>query len=240
MTALGGGLVSFFAPCVIPLIPAYISYISGVSLKELKKGKLKKYRGQILLNSTLYLLGFSLIFVVLGAFAGSLGYLLRIYERQIQTIGGIFLIVFGLQTAQVINPPQLNFKWYPSIPSWTGNFGGVKSFFIGNVFALAWTPCVSAILASILTLATVGADPLGGALLLFIYSLGISIPFIIVSFTLSATPAYLKIAQQHTGTISYLTGLILAIVGIMLLTDTFTTLNNLASLGLAILGIYPF
>lgn len=237
VTALGGGLVSFFAPCVIPLLPAYVSYVSGVSLQDLQKGGASKYRRQIFSNSILYMIGFSVIFVILGAFAGSLGSLLRTYDRQVQLLGGIFMLVFGLQFAGIIHIRQLDFKAGFAVPSWTQKFGALRAFFIGNVFALAWTPCVSAILASILTLATVGGDILGGAILLFIYSLGISVPFLIVSLALSSAPPYLRLVQKHTETFSYISGLILTVIGLLLITGTFTLLNNYTGILFQRLGI---
>ena len=227
ITAFGAGLVSFFAPCVIPLLPAYISYVTGVSLGQLQSGNVKQYRTRILGNSLLYLLGFSLLFVVLGAFAGSIGSLLRDFDRQIQFVGGIIILVFGLQFAGIIHIKWLDMKKGVAVPGWVQHMGVFRAFFLGMIFALVWTPCVSAVLGSILALATVGGDVVGGAVLLFIYSLGISIPFLIVSFALSSAPPYLRFAQKNLDTISYVSGVILAIIGLLLMTGTFPILNNI-------------
>lgn len=224
--AFGAGLVSFFAPCVVPLLPAYIAYVTGVSLDELKQKGYAPYLKKLLLSSTFYILGFSLVFAVLGTAAGGIGISLRKYDAIIQRVGGLVILVLGLEFAGIINLPFLARELKLKLPSWTNRLGYFRAFFIGLVFALAWTPCVGAVLGSILALAAVTETAIGGATLLFVYSLGISIPFLIASLTLASLPKYLKTFTKHIGTISRVAGILLAALGLLLLTDTYKYLNS--------------
>ena len=224
--AFGAGLVSFFAPCVIPLLPAYIGYVTGVSAKDLKEKGYTPYIKKMLSSSIFYILGFSVVFVLLGTAAGSIGLILRRYDYLIQRIGGFVILVFGLQFAGIFHLPFLSRQTGFKLPSWTNKLGHLRAFFVGLVFATVWTPCVGAVLGSILTLAAVSGTATQGASLLFVYSLGISIPFLIVSLTLASAPKYLSFISKNIGLISKIAGLILAILGLLLLTDTYKYLNS--------------
>jgi cytochrome c-type biogenesis protein len=223
--AFGAGLVSFFAPCVVPLLPAYIGYVTGVSVKELKDEGYSPYIKKLLLNSIFYILGFSVVFVLLGTAAASVGVSLRRYDDVIQRLGGLIILVLGLEFAGILNIPFLSRQKTFSLPEWTKNLGYLRAFFVGFIFATAWTPCVGAVLGSILALAAVSGTVIQGATLLFIYSLGISIPFMIVSLTLASAPKYLSVIGKNIGVISRIAGIILAILGLLLLTDTYKFLN---------------
>lgn len=224
--ALGAGLVSFFAPCVVPLLPAYIGYVTGVSVKELKEKGYAKFRKQMLVSSLFYILGFSIVFVLLGTAVASLGVVLRRYDFLIQRIGGVIILILGLEFAGFLNLPFLAKTRQFALPSWVNKLGELRAFVVGLVFATVWTPCVGAILGSILTLAAVSGTAFRGATLLFVYSLGISLPFLIVSMTLMAAPKYLSFINRHIGKISKFAGIILAILGLLLLTDTYKYLNS--------------
>ncbi len=223
--AFGAGLVSFFAPCVLPLLPAYIGYVTGVSLGDLEKKGYTPYIKKILLSSLFYVLGFSIVFVLLGTAAASFGMVLRRYDFLIQRIGGLIILILGLEFAGVIRIPFLSYQKGFKLPSWTEGLGHLRAFFVGIVFASAWTPCVGAVLGSILTLAAVTGTATQGATLLFVYSLGISLPFLIVSLTLASAPRYLSFIKKHIGIISKIAGFILALLGLLLLTDTYKFLN---------------
>lgn len=223
--AFSAGVVSFFAPCVLPLLPAYISYITGVSLKELDEKGYDPFKREVIISSTLYVLGFSLVFIILGVTAASFGILLRQNSRLIQQIGGILIIIFGLEFAGLLHIPFLSKERKIKLPNWTQKLGHFRAFLLGVIFATAWTPCVGAILGSILALAAVSASVFQGATMLFVYSLGISIPFLIVSLTLTAAPKYLKAIGRHIGLISRISGIILVIIGILLITDTYKYMN---------------
>lgn len=224
--AFGAGLVSFFAPCVVPLLPAYIGYVTGVSVKDLKEKGYEKFRKQMLVSSIFYILGFSVVFVILGTAIASLGGVLRTYDHVIQRVGGLIILVLGLEFAGFLNFPFLAKTRQFMLPRWVNKLGALRAFVIGLIFATAWTPCVGAILGTILSLAAVSGTALRGATLLFVYSLGISLPFLIVSMTLIAAPKYLSFINKHVGRISMIAGIVLAILGLMLLTDTYKYLNS--------------
>ena len=224
--AFGAGLASFFAPCVVPLLPAYIGYVTGVSLKELKERGISPFRQKMIITSILYILGFSLVFVAMGTAAASAGQVFRRYDYLIQRAGGFLILVFGLEFAGVFHLPLLNKTRLIQLPSWVNRLGHLRAFFVGLVFATAWTPCVGAVLGSILALAAVTATAVEGALLLFVYSLGISIPFLAVSLTLASAPKYLKFINKKVGIISRVAGIILVILGVLLLTNTYKYLNS--------------
>ncbi len=224
--AFSAGIISFFAPCVVPLLPAYIGYVAGVSTKELKEKGYPPFRRKMIVSSLLYILGFSLVFVLLGTAAASIGTALRRYDFVIQRVGGLIIFVLGLEFAGILNLPFLASTKQFKLPEWTKKLGETRAFFIGLVFATAWTPCVGAVLGSILALAAVSGTAIKGALLLFIYSLGISVPFMIVSLTLASAPKYLSFISRRIGTIARVAGLMLAILGLLLLTDTYKFLNS--------------
>lgn len=225
LTAFSGGLVSFLAPCVVPLLPTYVAYVTGVSVKELKEG-MGRFQRQILITSVLYLLGFSLIFVVLGAFAGSVGFLFRQFDFAIAKIGGALLILFGLDLLGVITIPFLKNQVGFLLPAWLNKVGFFRAFFIGSMFAVVWTPCVGAVLGGILTLAATTQGAVPGAVLLFVYSLGISLPFLLFSFTLSHSRPLLMKVEAKLPIVLKLAGVILVLIGLSLLTDTFKYVNS--------------
>lgn len=224
LAAFSAGVVSFFAPCVVPLLPAYVSYVTGVSLGELERNGYGPYRFRILVSSLLYILGFSLVFVILGTAAGGLGTVLRGNSLIIQRIGGLLIIIFGLEFAGFINLGFIAREHKIDISRL--QLGSLRSFIVGVVFALAWTPCVGVVLGSILALAAVSSTALNGAFLLFVYSLGIAIPFVIVALTLSQAPRYIKSFNRYVPFFSRVAGLLLAILGLLLLTNTYQHLNS--------------
>lgn len=222
--AFVAGVVSFFAPCVVPLLPAYVAYVTGVSVQELKDGT-GGYQRQLVLSSIFYILGFSIIFVILGTAAAGVGQVLRQYDDVIRIAGGAIVLVLGLNFAGFLPLPFLSQELRLRLPTWTNRLGYGRAFFVGVVFATAWTPCVGAVLGAILSLAAVSQSAVTGASLLFVYSLGISVPFILVALTLAHAPVYLKVITAHIVLISRAAGLLLAILGVLLLTDTYKFVN---------------
>ena len=224
--AFMAGVVSFFAPCVIPLIPAYIGYIAGVSLSDLQEKGYPAYLKKIILSSLFYILGFSLIFILLGTAAAGFGGALRRYDHIIQRVGGAIILILGLEFAGLLKIPFLARERRLNIPESFKKLGYLRSFIIGIIFSISWSPCVSAVLGSILSLAAISATVYRGATLLFFYSLGISLPFMIFSLSLASAPKYLKFFSLHSGKISLIGGIILSILGLMLLTNTLGYLND--------------
>ena len=225
LVAFSAGLVSFFAPCVVPLLPAYIAFVTGVSLKDLEAYGYRPFIKKILLSSLFYILGFSLVFVLLGTTAASVGIFLRRYDFWIEKIGGVLMIVFGLEFAGILKLPALAKEKHFSLPAWTKNLGYLRGFALGMIFAMAWTPCIGPILGSILALAATAKTVALGAFLLFIYSLGIALPFLIIALSLASAPRFIGSFSRFFGPISKVAGIILAILGLALLTDTYKFLN---------------
>jgi cytochrome c-type biogenesis protein len=224
--AFGAGVLSFFAPCVAPLLPAYIAYVTGITLKNIQDDGLKPYRKKIMYNGVLYILGFSLVFVALGVAASGLGASLRKYDDLIQKAGGLIIILFGLEFAGFLNIKLLAKQRQIQIPEKVQKLGPARSFVIGLIFAATWTPCIGAVLGTILALAATSGQVFKGASLLFVYSLGISVPFIIVSMSLSYAPKYLKVVTKNAGKISKIAGVLMIILGVLLLTNTYRYLNS--------------
>lgn len=224
--AFVAGFVSFFAPCVVPLLPAYVAFVAGVSLDNLKKYGVVSYQKKLIISSLFYILGFSIIFVMLGTAAAGIGNLLRQYSFVLQRLGGILIVIFGLEAGGFVHIPFLGLSRRLITPLWLQKFGHLRSFFIGILFALVWTPCVGVILGSILTLAAISGEVGRGAALLLVYSFGISIPFLVVALTLAQAPGYINWFSDHVGTISKVAGVLLVTVGMLLLTDTYKYLNG--------------
>jgi len=219
------GVVSFFAPCVLPLLPTYIGYVLGVTGKEIERNGFGFYRSKVLISSFFYIIGFSLVFMILGTSAGGLGLLFRRNILLLERLGGIIIILMGLEFAGYLNIPVLNREKKLTLPKWTIKLGYIKPFLVGITFAFAWTPCIGVVLGSILALAAVSGTAVRGAYLLLIYSLGISLPFLIVSLTLAQAPQYLKPFKKHIGLITRISGIVLIVLGLLLLADWYKYIN---------------
>ena len=221
LIAFTSGIVSFFAPCVVPLLPAYVGYVTGVSLQELQaEGGVARYRRQIVLSSLAYMVGFSVIFVILGTTAAGLGSVLRQYSGLIQRMGGILVMLFAVSFMGGFQIPLISKFHGVGLPKWAEHLGYGRAFLVGVVFATAWTPCVGAVLGAILTLAAASQTIGTGALMLFIYSLGISIPFMVISLTIAQAPGVLRVISRYLGVVTKVAGLLLFIVGFLLFNNT--------------------
>lgn len=214
------GILTFLAPCTLPLVPGYLGFISGVSATDLHDpSKSKIARRKIFLNGILYVVGFSLVFIVLGSLFGLGGAALVTYRLWFSRIGGIFVIFFGLFVIGILKLPFLNVEKH---------IGGVKalkpgsptsSLIFGAAFAFGWTPCVGPILGSILTLAASSATIGQGAFLLAVFSLGLAVPFLIIAASIGSASAYLAKISKYLNVISVIGGVFLVFLGILLLTD---------------------
>jgi len=217
-TVFIAGIGSFFAPCVLPLLPVFLSYILGVSIRKNSK--------ELLWNIALFVLGFSLVFTLLGAAAGGVGSIFREYTREIQIIGGIAMVVFGFQFLDIIRIPYLSGSTNVKLPEWVDRLRYSRSFLIGVLFAVTWSPCVGPVLGGVLSLAAASGTAQEGATLLLIYSLGISIPFVVVSLTLSSASKFLKLHKRSFVYLSKLSGIVLILFGLLLIANLYGYVNG--------------
>jgi cytochrome c-type biogenesis protein len=227
IVALGGGLLSFLSPCVLPLLPSYLSFITGMSFDDLKAPLLRAHvRKRVVLNSLFFILGFSMVFVALGASFSLLGGFFGRYRGIIQRIAGLIIIFFGLSIAGVFKIPFL-MRSREILPLKNRPAGYVGSALIGISFGFAWTPCVGPILGAILTLAGTAKGISGGMIFLAAYSMGLAIPFFLTSL---ATGLFFNIFRKFgkfLHVVYIAGGIILIIVGILIFTGYFTVLNSL-------------
>ena len=224
--AFGAGLISFLSPCVLPLIPGYISFISGASLNELLANKKIN-----IIPLILFTLGFSFVFIIFGAAASYLGQVLLQNSETLRIIAGLIIIIFSLQLIGIININFLNFekKIYTQ-----KNNNIWFSFIIGMAFGFGWTPCIGPILGSILALASTEETIYKAILLLSFYSLGLAIPFILSGYLMQKFLLFSKNFKRNINLVTKGGGIILLITGILILT------NQLQILGYYILNYLPF
>ena len=227
--SLIAGIMTFLSPCILPMIPAYISFITGATLDELKRDK--KTLGKSVLNSVFFILGFSIIFILLGASFSYLGSFIGGNRAIIRWAGGIIVIIFGLHIAGVFTVPFLNFQKRIQAGKSSLNYAG--AFLVGVTFAVGWTPCVGPILSSILILASAQGTLYKGIILLAIYSLGIGIPFLITALFINWALSFFDKIKKYYRIIEIVSGLILVLVGVMIITNS---LNRLTGYFLNIFG----
>ena len=225
--ALGAGFISFLSPCVLPLIPGYISYISGQNLEQIVEKKQK-----ILAKTIIFSLGFSLVFISFGATASYFGSFLINYSDTLRIIAGIIIIIFSLQIMGVLKLNILNKEKRFYTKNYSNNL--FFPFLVGTAFAFGWTPCIGPVLGSILTLAAVEKSIAQGVILLSFYSLGLAIPFILSGYAITKFLSVSKNLKSKMRLISLIGGSILLITGILILT------NVLQIVGFYLLEIFPF
>ncbi len=225
LVAFSAGVLSFVSPCVLPLIPAYISFITGLSLTELTKGgKSSTLRKDTMLNSLSFIAGFSAIFVVLGISASLLGQFLLDYQWVLSKVGGVLIIIFGLFISGLL---KLDFLYREKrIHLHAKPAGYLGSLLVGATFALGWTPCVGPILSAILLYASSSQSVFSAVALLGVYSLGLGIPFFLSSLALNSFLAYFDRARKYIKAISVLSGVFLIVIGVLILTDSFRRVSN--------------
>lgn len=223
------GLLSFFSPCILPLIPAYFTFITGLSIDELTADGTtegaRETRNKVILSTLVYVSGFSFVFILMGASAFFLGSLIQDYDWVIRYLGGSVIIVFSLHLLGIINIKKLNFEKRFHVKGKPLHLLGV--FTIGMAFGAGWSPCIGPILGSILIVASNQETVLNGMLLLALYSLGIAIPFMLISIFITRMMETIKRAKRFMIYINKATGALLLVVGILLITDTFKLLGSL-------------
>ena len=213
------GVLMFFAPCTLPIIPGYLAFIAGVPYGEIGKGG-GRARKRILVNACAFVLGFSVVFILLGIFAGLIGSLLGSWREILARGAGLVVILFGLTMMGVLQISALTRERRIGLPRFLTVGKPESSFFIGALFALGWSPCIGPILGTVLLYASAHATALEGGLLLGVFSLGLGIPFLLSALLISqAGKAFARIAPK-LNTLSVVGGVLLVIFGIMLLTGT--------------------
>lgn len=225
--AFTGGLLTFLSPCIFPLIPGYLSFMSGETIENLKTGETDSKispRLKAFLGALFFGLGFTIVFVALGASATSIGSFFKEYQRILAQIGGVVVIIFGLHMIGVfkikflMKTARINYT-KKSVPFY------VNAFILGFVFVLGWTPCIGPILASILTVASQESSVTQGMGLLLVYSLGLWIPFLISALAINEVMAAVKKAGKAVMWVERIAGILLILIGILLVTSSMETLT---------------
>lgn len=223
--ALSAGFISFLSPCILPLIPSYLAFITGVSIEELTtEDSLKQIRLKVVVNSLMFILGFSLIFVALGASATFVGKFLSRNIRWFEIIGGALVILFGLHFTGIFRlrfldrEKKLHLKKKP--------LGYLGTVLVGMAFGAGWTPCIGPILGSILTMAATTQNIIKGIALLAFYSLGIALPFFISGLILHKFFEYFQSVRKYFKVITIVGGVLLIMVGILLVSGYFSAMSS--------------
>ncbi len=218
------GVLTFLAPCTLPLVPGYLGFISGVSLEDLKDPeKAKSARWKMVKNGALFVLGFSMVFIVLGLLFGLGGAALAKHRIWLSRVGGAFVILFGLFMIGVFKLPWLNMEKHIRLPAAFKPGHPASSLVFGMAFAFGWTPCVGPILGAVLTLAASSTTILQGGLLLAVFSLGLAVPFILVALGAASATRMIAKMSRTLHAISVIGGVFLVFLGVLLLTDNLTT-----------------
>jgi cytochrome c-type biogenesis protein len=222
------GMISFLSPCVLPLIPGYLSFICGTDLENLQK----KSKYFILQKSALFVLGFSFIFILLGASSTFFGSFFLAKSQIFSNIIAVIIIIFGLYLTGIINFNFFNNEFRFYISKYSNNFS--FPFVVGMGFAFGWTPCIGPILGSILALASLENSLSQGIFLLLIYSIGLGVPFMLAGYYMGNFLLFSKKARKSIMTIQKISGVVLIITGVLIFT------SKLQTLGFYILNLFPF
>lgn len=216
-----GGVVSFLSPCVIPLLPGYLSFLTGLSFQELTE---KKRTTEILIPALLFVLGFSIVFTILGAGASFAGAFLRQYRDTLSVFGGVLVILMGIMMIDLI-PVRFASREFRFDFSRSKGWGSLSGLLLGMIFAAGWTPCIGPVLAVILTLASNSGGLQEGTILLLSYSAGLAVPFLLIALVLGVSSPIVKIFIRHSQTIRKVSGVLLILLGILMVTGYYAILS---------------
>lgn len=222
--AFSAGLLSFLSPCVLPLAPVYLASLYGADIFEPAAGR---NRLPVFLHSLSFVIGFALVFTILGTIAGLTGFAIAPSQAVLNKVAGSLLIAFGVFLAASWKVPRLNFEKRLSQPT-RRTTGYLRSFLIGAIFSMAWTACVGPILGGIMALALNSATAWQGAYLLAIYSLGLGLPFLIIGAAFDRVTPWLKRLRRHAGLYYIISSVLLITMGILTLTNKLAWLSSLA------------
>jgi len=223
IAAFFAGLISFLSPCVLPLVPGYLSLISGAGLEELKAPQANLMR-RVMVNSVGFILGFSVVFIVLGAAATEIGQILGIYKHTLARVAGVIIILFGLHLTGVFKIKALYSD--ARLHNVKGSSTPVGAFVIGFAFAFGWTPCLGPILSAILALAEEQNTLAKGILLLAVYSLGLAVPFLLTSLLMERFLKFYSRFRSHMHALEVASGVLLIALGVLLVIGRFTLISN--------------
>lgn len=225
LVAFSAGLLSFLSPCVLPIVPSFLCFVTGLSFSELAgPERTARHRRVAVWSALLFVLGFSTVFVALGTTASAVSQLLRGHLWLLNKVGGVLVILFGFY---IMGALKLDFLGYEKRFHFRQKpLGLIGSFLVGMAFAAGWTPCVGPILAGILALATQAQSLAQGAMLLGVYSLGLGVPFFLSALMLDSMLHAFDRVKRHYRAITAISGLLLVFVGALLFTDSFARLNS--------------
>jgi len=226
LVAFATGSLSFLSPCVLPLFPSYLSFITGMSLDQLQGGPRARERRLVLIHSLLFIFGFSVIFVAMGASFSALGRLLVSYREIIRIVGGGLIVFFGLYIAGLFKLPWLNRSFQLPLQGRPAGYAG--SFVVGVTFAIGWTPCVGPILGSILTLAGTAETVSTGVAMLVAYSMGLALPFFLSSLAVGTFLTLFQRFRRVVPVLEAVAGGLLVVVGLLVISNYFVRLNAYA------------
>jgi len=223
IAAFVAGLVSFLSPCVLPLVPGYVSLISGASVEELQSAD-RRLTKTVMLHSIMFILGFTLVFVSLGAVATGVGQLAHQYKKYLTWFAGIVIIIFGVHLTGLVKIKALYAD--KRMHSMQGGKSPIGAFLVGFAFAFGWTPCIGPVLAGILGLAANSDSVTKGILLLWVYSLGLAVPFLLTSLGVDRFLSFYGRFRRHLGVVEVLSGVLLIAIGGLILAGHFTWLAS--------------
>jgi cytochrome c-type biogenesis protein len=226
IAAFVAGLFSFLSPCVLPLVPGYVSLISGAGVEELKSQESQLLR-KVMLNSIGFILGFSIVFIALGAISTQVGQLMARYKSVLAQVAGVVIILFGLHLTGIFKIKALYTDARLHSIKGSSSWGG--AFLIGFAFAFGWTPCVGPILAVILGFAAVQDSVWKGILLLAVYSLGLAVPFLMTALLMGRFMTFYSGFRRHMQAVEVASGALLIVLGALLVFGRFTIISNYLS-----------
>ncbi len=224
-TAFAAGLLSFFSPCILPLLPAYFSFITGFSIEELAEGGGAGFRTQVIVSTATYVLGFTVVFVLMGASASWIGNLLYDYRDPVRIIGGVLIVLLGVHMTGWIHFGILHKERRLRVRHRPLHVAG--PFLVGMAFAAGWSPCIGPLLGSILIIAGGQYTVWQGMGLLAVYSLGLALPFLVLSVGINYLFAFLQQARKLLRYVNMATGAVLIVTGLLLITDKLTLISSI-------------
>jgi cytochrome c-type biogenesis protein len=232
LAAFAVGFVSFISPCVLPLVPGYLSAVSGVSITEMREGK---HTHRVVWGAAIFCAAFTVVFVLLGATATSIGQTLNDHKQVLDKVAGAVIIAMGILFLATPLVPRLNKEWRPdALISRAGTGGPLVA---GAAFAFAWTPCIGPTLSSILAAAAITGSRYHGMVLLLFYSLGLAVPFLLTAILFNRATGAFRFIRDHYAAVTAVSGVILIVMGVLIFTNEITRLNSEAQTFLGNLGL---